>query len=128
MNCILPWCFRIEFQKVRCRVINIQGPNPLPAPAAFENDIMAKYVNFTFDCLGDDCTCTLGQPSAWQKVMIAKQAEPYTLNGVQYTIDYSLRFEVRIKWGTCDHKKKGAGEGSGSHGSHKKAGKKKRRR
>lgn len=109
MSCVLPWCFRIEFQRLRCRVI-IRAGAPLnpPAPVDFENDIKAKYRNFMFDCLGD-CVCTLGNPPPWQPVLIAKQGEAYTLNGVVYTIDYSLRFDVRTVWGTCAPAKKAAG-------------------
>lgn len=118
-HCLLPWCFRIEFRNVRCRVIIRAGApvNP-PFPRDFENDIKSKYVDFTFDCIGDGCTCTLGAPGPWQPTLIAKQNEPYTLNGVAYTIDYSLRFDIRIKWGTCSHP---------SPAKKKKAAKKRRR-
>lgn len=122
-DCLLPWCFRIEFQRVRCRVV-IRAGAPVNPPVAkdFEDDIKSKYVDFTFGCLGDGCVCTLGNPSAWQQMGTALQGVPYTLGGAQYTIDYSLRFDVRIKWGTCGHPKKAAGGGK------KKAAKKKRRR
>jgi hypothetical protein len=122
MACLLPFCFKLEFRKLRCRVIIRAGvPVNPPAPVAFENDIMAKYRGFTFDCLGDGCECTLGAPGAWQAFNVLKQNEPYTLNGAAYVIDYSLRFEVRLTWGTCAPPKKAAGGGK------KKAAKKRRR-
>src|SRR3982751_4076912 len=111
-DCILPYCFRIEFQKVRCRVNIVQGApvNP-PFPKAFETAIMAPYVNFTFDCLGDGCECTLGAPPAWQPQIIVKQGVAWPMGGVNYVIDYVLRFDVRMLWGTCGHPpKKGGGK------------------
>jgi hypothetical protein len=122
MACLLPFCFKIEFRRLRCRVVIRAGApvNP-PAPLDFEDDIKAKYQDFMFDCLGDGCACTLGAPGAWQAFAIPKQGVPYTLNGVAYTIDYSLRFEVRLTWGTCAPPKKAAGGGK------KKPAKKRRR-
>jgi len=112
-SCLLPFCYRIEFRKVRCRVNIVQGApvNP-PTPKAFETAIMAPYVDFTFDCLGDGCECVLGAPSPWQPTVVLKQGVTFPMGGVNYIIDYALRFDVRIRWGTCTHpgKKKGGGK------------------
>jgi hypothetical protein len=124
-NCVLPYCFRIEFQKVRCRANIVQGApvNP-PFPKAFETAIMAPYVNFTFDCLGDDCVCELQAPPPWQPTIVAKQGVPWPMGGVNYIIDYVLRFDVRVIWGTCSHPAK---KPAGGQKAPLKKGRKKRR-
>ncbi|MBV8880364.1 MAG: hypothetical protein JO332_10400 [Planctomycetaceae bacterium] len=122
MSCLLPYCFRIEFRKVRCRVIIRAGvPNNAQLVAGIEAAIAATYANFTFPCMGDDgCECVLGNPGPWQATLVAKQGEQYTFGNVLYTIDYSVRFDVRMIWGTCTHKAAGGG-------AKKQAAKKRRR-
>src|SRR5262245_11906872 len=97
MACILPFCFKVEFQNVRCRVIIRAGaPNNNNVKKGIQDEIAAPYQDFTFGCLGDDgCKCTLGAAPAWQTVWVPKDGVAYTFGGVAYTIDYSLRFDVR---------------------------------
>jgi hypothetical protein len=121
MSCLLPYCFRVEFRNVRCRVVIRAGvPANAQVVAGIQAAIAATYANFTFPCIGDDgCDCVLGNPGPWQATLVAKLGEKTTFGGVVYTIDYTVRFDVRLIWGTCSHKTAG--------GAKKKAAKKRRR-
>ena len=122
MSCLLPYCFKIEFRNVRCRVVIQAGvPNNNNVKTGIQNAIAATYANFTFPCIGEEgCECVLGNPGPWQPTIVVKQGERYPFGGVVYTIDYTVRFDVRLIWGTCTHKAAG--------GAKKKNAARKRRR